>query len=277
MNKTLEHLVAVAPIIATCTGQDMAIAIADRENYLAIVDGVTVKMPVKIGDSLIEKGYGEGLKQMERTKQSIVMTIPREVSGTGITIKSMIHPVFDETRAIVGYICVSINIDKATQVEEVSGELTAHIENASSAITDIAKGADHLNNMMSSIQESTSTAEECIQKGNRAIELIQAIAAQSNLLGLNAAIEAARAGENGKGFSVVATEMRNLANQSKETAEQVADSLREIDHTVNKVLDDVKVAGNISEEQFTATNNISEIVTVITNRANDLVELSKLQ
>jgi methyl-accepting chemotaxis protein len=92
---------------------------------------------------------------------------------------------------------------------------------------------------------------------------------------LNAAIEAARAGVNGQGFSVVATEMRKLAAQSKETAIKVADSLQQIEKTVKEVLADVNDAGQISDNQYIATSEISKSIEVITNRAMDLVKMSK--
>ena len=130
--------------------------------------------------------------------------------------------------------------------------------------------------MVNSIKDSATVAEESIKEGNSAIALIQAISAQSNLLGLNAAIEAARAGTDGKGFSVVASEMRKLAGQSKETAKQVSDALKQIESTVETVLKHVNGAREISDNQYTSTSEISKTIDIVTNRATDLVRLSKV-
>jgi methyl-accepting chemotaxis protein len=67
------------------------------------------------------------------------------------------------------------------------------------------------------------------------IGFISDIAQQSNLLGLNAAIEAARAGENGRTFSVVAQEIRKLANNSKDATSQVSDSLNKIGNGIDGI------------------------------------------
>ena len=66
------------------------------------------------------------------------------------------------------------------------------------------------------------------EKIGNIIQLIQAIASQTNLLALNATIEAARAGDAGKGFAIVASEVKNLASQTAQATEQIASQLATI-------------------------------------------------
>jgi methyl-accepting chemotaxis protein len=74
----------------------------------------------------------------------------------------------------------------------------------------------------------TSTNNISVQKINKAANLINQIAEDTNLLSLNASIEAARAGENGKGFAVVATEIGALAIKSSETVSEINTLLQEL-------------------------------------------------
>lgn len=83
--------------------------------------------------------------------------------------------------------------------------------------------------------ERTSTLVERTRSIENVLELIQSLASKVNLLALNASIEAARAGEHGLGFAVVAREIKNLADQTREAASLVAGYVRDIDTAVNSV------------------------------------------
>jgi methyl-accepting chemotaxis protein len=238
-----------------------------------VLDGDKVRFTFKEGDTMLDLGFKDMLDEMIRSRKTTTTIVPREVAG--ITLKSVINPVINSKNEVVGFFSVTLNIDKVSQIEAVSEELRASLEETNASIQEIAVGAKELNNRVSSIKNNAIVAEESIKLGNSAIELIQAISSQSNLLGLNAAIEAARAGVNGQGFSVVATEMRKLATQSKETDIKVSNSLQQIEKTVKEVIEDVNDAGQISDNQYITTSEISSSIDVITNRAMNLVKMSK--
>jgi len=119
-------------------------------------------------------------------------------------------------------------------------------ERANHATVQARKGGELMGQVANNMQSIT----ECAQQMTEIISLIDGIAFQTNILALNAAVEAARAGDHGKGFSVVAGEVRNLAHRSAEAAKSIK-SL--IDVTSNNVTQGVTVVAE-------AEKNMHEIV-----------------
>lgn len=121
-------------------------------------------------------------------------------------------------------------------IEQVAANTDSVTANSDSTVVDAQEGGQAIDNaitQMGNIEKTvTHSAQVVARLGKRSkeigqiVEAISGIASQTNLLALNAAIEAARAGEQGRGFSVVAEEVRKLAEQSQEAAQQIAVLIR---------------------------------------------------
>ncbi|TAH67024.1 MAG: methyl-accepting chemotaxis protein [Anaerolineaceae bacterium] len=103
------------------------------------------------------------------------------------------------------------------------------------------------------------------------VSIINDIAAQTNLLSLNASIEAARAGEAGKGFAVVAAEIRKLADQSLQAANQIQKVVKDIAKQTKETIDTAMEAEDIVETQTLALTSTNEIFNSINGHVNNLV------
>lgn len=128
------------------------------------------------------------------------------------------------------------------KIAEASGAI---VESSSKTVEDVSYGSEKVDQVglqMEEIRRSTGQSAELMHKMNELSARIAGmstaisdIAVQTNLLALNAAIEAARAGEEGRGFSVVAGEVRKLAEQSRLTAEQIGEEIVQMSSLTEKV------------------------------------------
>ena len=121
------------------------------------------------------------------------------------------------------------------------------------------------------LMEDIEAVDKCSRNIGEIIGTIEEIAAQTNLLSLNANIEAARAGSAGRGFSVVADEIRKLADQSMEAGVRVKAIVTDITAITNKTGESARKTAGFLKEQTSALNETIEMFGTISNQVTDLV------
>lgn len=174
-----------------------------------------------------------GVDILATTSEDILSTITKMSTSASETAASV-----TETTATIEEVrqTASIANDRAKSLLESTNRVKRSAEQGQSSMDMVIDGMEQIDIQMKKISSTVIKLAEQNRRVGQITSSVADIADQSNLLAVNAAIEAAKAGEHGRGFTVVAQEIRNLSDQSKRATLQVKEILNEIEQSVNETV-----------------------------------------
>jgi methyl-accepting chemotaxis protein len=181
-----------------------------------------------------------------RKANDVVIEAITSVNNVSITQSDLVGKAFKEIVAVNESVEGTVNNVDQLKVSVETAYKNAGIGKDTLAI--MMKQTKNVNDTIYKFKEQSISLNEDSKKIGQVIEMVNSIAEQTNLLALNAAIEAARAGEHGRGFAVVADEVRKLAEQSQGATEEIAAKIREIQLGADNIYSEVEKGMKQMEE-----------------------------
>ncbi len=162
-----------------------------------------------------------------------------------------------------------------TQTSDATVEALEQVKSGESVIAAANREITELSTTVEALAGVLTNLSGGSEKIASVIDVIRGIADQTNLLALNAAIEAARAGEQGRGFSVVADEVRSLAQRTQESTQDIQKIIEELSTATAQAVDNMHSCRESSQRSVTRIDEVNQALTAITQSVSSIERMSQ--
>ncbi|MDW7650953.1 MAG: methyl-accepting chemotaxis protein [Bacillota bacterium] len=266
----IECFLKTAPYINDLTIGDVAVAVSDTEKILAYIPGRTIDHKINAGDeikpgSVVGTTLASG-KRVMRQVDSKVYGIP--YVGIGL-------PIRDNTGKIIGAVSFNESLERQESLMNMADNLSTATRELTGSTESLAAQAQELAAVGQQLGSLGNRLESSVAETNGLLQVMQKVTSQTNLLGLNASIEAARVGEKGRGFGVVADEIRKLAENSSRSLKEIEEILSALNKSRQSLGGEIGRIVNISSEQAASTQEMMAAVEEMNAMAQSLLEYAE--
>lgn len=243
----IDDYVRLAPCISELL--NVGVFVSDCEKIVYYKPSKTFDLKMEIG---LPVKSGMASFQAMQERQRVVMRKDHSISGQPFV--TAVIPLIDDQNDVIGTVAITETVERQDTLKAMAVKLSMDINVLASTMEEISAQTEEISAVSVRMASSFQQSQIRVAETDQVLGMVKMIANQTNLLGLNAAIEAARVGDQGRGFGVVAEEIRKLAATSTE-------SIRKIDAIINDVKSDSSQAVSQMNEVHGMVSQIAEAAT----------------
>ncbi|MGF1754703.1 methyl-accepting chemotaxis protein [Vibrio makurazakiensis] len=229
----------------------------------------------------IAKGYNQFVQYLSELLRDVSNTgqeITASIQSVDLMAKSMEQEIKQQTSQIE-QVATAIH-EMGASSDEVAQNANGAATSASSAsdaigigqksVTVTSESVEHMNQQLSDTTDVVTQLAQDANSIDTVLDVISGVSEQTNLLALNAAIEAARAGEQGRGFAVVADEVRTLASRSQASTEEIRTIIEKLQRRTEEVVDAISTSADLGKKCQVEASSSEEQLSAISGSVTEM-------
>jgi len=253
----LESIIASLPLMKKASIADCTMMVVNTEGTILAYQSAAFMqhVPTKAGDRIPEHS---AIYQCLAQKVDITYVLPKTVFG--FKVKSKATPIISEDGDLIGAFSIATSMETQDTLHTAAQTIAAKMQEMLATTESLGNTGVQLAEELGKGKISGECVLDRINKTDNILKFVSEIAANSNLLGLNAAIEAARAGVHGRGFAVVAEEIRKMAVNCAQSVNQITKIIQDIKGETTSVVTIINSTSKLSEKQAVAGQEVTATV-----------------
>ena len=273
MNPKLKVIVDSIDFYQATYPEDACILIFDTEKVVGYKRGEKIDLKIKLGETAEQHRNTTSVRAMRSGK---FLREERSAQGFGFPYIASSVPVMDNGK-VVGVVTGVISNYRVSNMRTVAEELSGAVQEMSATTEQLAHASTDVSKRIEELSQYAELMNGNIQQINSIVNAVKDIAMHSKILGLNASIEAARSGEHGKGFAVVANEIQKMAQNSTDSANNIAKQLVDITNSIEHINAYTKQISSFTEEYTASMHEMSSGYTSINQIGQKLLDLGEVE
>ena len=269
IEEIFNHFIHLSSYIPQLFSEDVILGITDKERFIFQSINENIPVTVRKGDLVTE---GDGMYEAMNHEKVFSNIVPREKFG--VIFRSTSIPIRDEEENIIGAFGIGRSLENQEKIGRLSENLSKSLQEISQVITEVSIGVQNAAVSNANVLDRIRGTHESTKETDEIVRFVNGVARQTNLLGLNATIEAARAGVHGKGFDVVAEEIRKLSTSSSESIRKIDTILGEVKGSIEDILRSTNETDIIFQEQASSLEEITATIEELNSTAVILEEMA---